>query len=282
VRQEVGNKVGASNSSVRSALRGIGRVAIWAFVGLLLVRGVFSAASTAPTQPAAPNAAGVRDDQASESFAVRFARTYLADPSPQALAPLLADGAKVGTGRPPDTDLAEVAQAEVSGTEELGDGTAVLTVACELRDARTLYLAVPIARSAAGEVAALGAPSIVAAPGLAGADPERPQPLAGPDAGSIQALVAKFLPEYLAAGEAPDLSYLVAPGAAIQPLSGALRFASVSGVTQLGSGEGPHRSILAAVRVSEPRTKAVYPLVYRLDVVKGARWYVRAIQGASA
>jgi len=282
VRQEVGNKAGASNSSVRAALRGIGRVAIWVLVGLLLVRGVVSAASTAPPQPAAPGPVAVRDEQASESFAVRFARAYLADPSAQALAPFLAEGARVGSGRPPQGGASPVAQAEVSGTEELGDGTAVLTVACELRDARTLYLAVPITRSRAGEVAALGAPSIVAAPGLAGAGSDQPQPLAGPDAGSIQALVAKFLPEYLAAGEASDLSYLVAPGAAIQPLAGALQFVSVSGVTQLGSGEGPRRSILAAVRVSDPQTGAAYPLVYRLDVVKGARWYVRAIQGASA
>jgi len=281
VTQEVGNKAGASNSSVKAALRGIGRAAIWVLVGLLLVRGVASVASTAPTQPAAPMAAGVGEEQASESFAVRFARAYLADPSARALAPFLAEGARIGSGRPPQDGVSPVAQAEVSGTEELGGGTAVLTVACELRDARTLYLAVPIARSGVGEVAALGAPSIVAAPGVAGADSDRPQPLAGPDAGSIQALVTKFLPAYLAASEASDLSYLLAPGAAIQPLSGALRFVSVSGVTQLGSGEGPRRSILAAARVSDPATGAAYPLVYRLDLVKSARWYVRAIQGAS-
>jgi hypothetical protein len=257
-------------------------VAIWTLVGLLLVRGVISVASAPSPQAVAPSSGSVGDNQASESFAVRFARAYLADPSAQALAPFLAEGARVGTGRSAEDGVSPVAQAEVSGIEELGDGTAVLTVACELRDARTLYLAVPITRSRAGEVAALGAPSIVAAPGLAGAGSDQPQPLAGPDAGSIQALVAKFLPEYIAAGEAADLAYLVAPGAAIQPLSGALQFVSVSGVTQLGSGEGPRRSVLAAVRVADPATGAVYPLVYRLDAVKGARWYVRAIQGASA
>lgn len=282
MRQEVGNKARTSTSSVRSALRGIGRVAIWVVVGLLLVRGIFSAASTAPPQSAPTSPAGVRDDQASESFAIRFARAYLADPSTQALAPFLADEARVGTGRPPEDDASPVAQAEVSRTKELAGGAAVLTVACELRDARTLYLAVPITRSRAGEVAALGAPSIVAAPGVAGADSDQPQPLAGPEAGSIQALVTKFVPEYVAAGEASDLAYLVAPGTVIQPLAGALRFVSVSGVTQLGSGEGPRRSILAAVRVVDPATGAAYPLVYRIAAVKGARWYVRAIEGASA
>jgi hypothetical protein len=174
-----------------------------------------------------------------------------------------------------------VAQAEVSGTEKLGDGTVVLTVACELRDSRTLYLAVPITRSRAGEVAALGAPSIVAAPGVAGVGSDRPQPLAGPDAGSIQALVRKFMPEFVEAGEASDLAYWVSPGVVVQPLAGALQLLSVSGVTQLGSGEGPRRLILAAVRVADPVTGASYALVYRIEVEKGARWYVRAIQGAS-
>jgi hypothetical protein len=221
------------------------------------------------------------DDAASESFAIHFARAYLADPSAQALAPFLAEGARVGAGQAPAGGPSPVAQAEVSGTEELGDGMAVFTVACELRDSRTLYLAVPIARSSAGEVAALGAPSIVAAPGVAGVGSDRPRPPAGPDAGSIQALVTKFVPEYLQASEASDLAYLVAPGAVVQPLAGALRFVSVSGVTQLGSSEGPRRSILAPVRVVDSVSGVAYPLVYRIEVVKGARWYVRAIQGAS-
>ena len=90
----------------------------------------------------------------SSAFAVRFARTYLADPSASVLAPFLAEGVRVGTGNPPETESADVAQAEVSDVKDLGDGRAVLTVACELRDARTLYLAVPIVRSEAGEVAA--------------------------------------------------------------------------------------------------------------------------------
>lgn len=285
MRQEVSKKVRSSNSSARSLLRTLGRGAIWAVLGLLLLRGL--GAVLASPEPGAKVAAKARPgaDQASAAFAVRFARTYLADPSSRALAPFLAEGARVGTGLAPGTDTAEVAQAEVSSTEELGDGRAVLTVACELRDARTLYLAVPIVRSEAGEVAALGAPSIVAAPGVAGADSERPQPLAGPDAGPIQALVGKFLPEYVSASEATSLSYLLTPGAVVQPLGGAVQFVSLSGVTQLGSSEGARRSVLAAARVSDPASGATYPLVYRLELVKagqGGRWYVDAIEGASA
>lgn len=275
------NAISSSSSpaprSFRSLLRGLGRIAIWTTLGLLLVRGAL-AAGTSGEAPSGHRGPAVENEQ-SAAFAIRFARAYLSDPSPSALAPFLAGGARIGTGRPPDGGD-PVAQVEVSETERLGDGRAVLTVACELRDARTLYLAVPIARTEAGEVAALGAPSIVAAPGRPGADPERPRALAGPDAGAIEVLVEKFLPAYVAASGPSDLAYLVAPGASVQPLGGGLEFSSLSGVMQLGSGEGPRREVLAAARLADPTSGATYPVVYRLDLVKGARWYVRAVEGA--
>jgi len=281
VRQEVSNKVRSSNSSVRSLLRGTGRVAIWTVLGLLLIRGIVAGPAGSPPLAVEPST-GV--DPATTAFAVRFARTYLADPSRAALAPFLAEGARIGSGRPPSPETGDVAQAEVSDVEDLGNGRAVLTVACELRDARTLYLAVPIVRSGAGEVAALGAPSIVAVPGAAGvASNEQPQAVAGFSAGAIQGLVAKFLPEYLAAGDPGSLSYFLAPGASIQPLGGSVGFQAITGVRQLGSGEGPSRSVLAAARVSDPASGAVYPVAYRLELVKrGGRWYVEAIEGAGA
>ncbi len=281
MRQEASNKVRATDSSVRSLLRGFGRIAIWTVLGLLLVRGAL-AEPTASTPSPQRSADGV--DPESAAFAVRFARTYLADPSAAALSPFLAEGVQVGTGRPPQAGGGDVAQAEVSGAEDLGGGRSVLTVAAELRDARVLYLAVPIVREKAGEVAALGAPSIVAAPGSAGADSnERPQSLAGPDASAIGELVAKLLPEYVSAGEAGSLSYLLAPGAAVTPLGGAVALDAITGVTQLGSGEGTSRIVIAAARVSDPASGAAYPVTYRLEVLKdGGRWYVAGVEGASS
>jgi hypothetical protein len=277
VRQGVTSKVTSRSSSGRSLLRGFGRVAIWTVLGLLLLRGIVAApADQAPLA----TSSGLAADQASAAFATRFARAYLEEPSASALAPYLAEGAKLGTGRAPQGGEL-VAQAEVTETDELGGGRAVLTVACQLRGSRILYLAVPIVRSKAGEVAALGAPSIVAAPTAAGADPERPQPLAGSDAGAIQALVKKFLPAYVGASEPSDLAYFVAPGAVVAPLGGGLDFAALSGVTQLGSGEGQRRKVLVAARLADPASGATYPVVYRLELVKGARWYVRAVEGAS-
>lgn len=270
----------------RTLARAVGRVAIWTAFGLVLVRGGQSIVS--PVGPAIERVAPASPTTASATaaFAVRFARSYLADPSPDAMAPFMADGVGVGTGKPPTGVSGQVAQAEISETEDLGGGEAIVTVACELRDARTLYLAVPIARSRAGEVAALGAPAMVAGPGTAaGAEAERPRPLAGPDASEIEALVSKFLPEYLSAGEADDLSYFVAAGSVIQPLRGEEVLGSINGVEQLGDGEGPRRTVLVAARVEDAGGGGTYPLAYRLELERpgsGDRWYVAALQGASA
>lgn len=279
MKQGVGNKTVGSRSSVGSALRGAGRVAIWVTIGLLLIRGVISTA--APETPPTSGGSALATDPQSESLAIRFARAYLRDPSAASLAPYLADGVRVPPGVPPRTDESQVAQAEVSGVQRLDRETSIFTVACELRDARTLFLAVPISRSRAGEAAALGAPSLVAAPGLAEADVES-QPVAGPDAGAIEDLAGRFLPEYVAATDAAELSYFVQPGSTVQPLAAAVQFVSLASVSQLGDGEGARRTVLAGVRVADPASGATYPLAYRLSVVKGARWYVSAIQGASA
>ena len=227
MRQEVSNKMGPADSSVRSVLRGLGRVAIWTVLGLLLIRGSWPINLRAPRLATGRARASIPK---SAAFAVRFARTYLADPSPQSLAPFLAEGRGSGSGGA-RTGSADLVQAEVSESKELGDGRSVLTVACEFRDARVLYLAVPIVRSKAGGVAALGAPSIVAAPGVAGVGSgQRPQPLAGPDAGAIRELVARFLPEYVTAREGRSLSYLLFPGAVVAPLAGTVRLLAITGV----------------------------------------------------
>ena len=278
---EVGNRSGEWVASVRSALRGAGRAALWAVVAMLLLRGFLTTMSGGQEVVQAPAPGRAAGGQAEEAFAVRFARAYLADPAAPALRDLLADGVRLGHGLAPRAG-GGVAQAEVRATEELGGGRAVLTVACELRDARVLYLAVPIARSEAGGVAALGAPSLVAGPEAAGVESDRPQPLSGKGASEIAALVRRFLPEYLSAHSVRDLAYVVAPWARIEPLGGAVRLLSVSGVEQLGSGEGARRRLVARLRVEDPASGAVYPLAYRLSVVRDTRWYVAGVAGVAS
>ncbi len=266
-----------------AALRPVGRVALWAVLAVLLVRGGAAIlgspqAQTAPVGHRVPAGAG----QAADGLAVGFARAFLESSSTDDLSAYLAEGAHLAPMRPSGA-AGQVAQAEVVRSEPLGGGRWVLTVSCDLRDARTLDLAVPIVRKGAGEPAVMGAPSIVAVPAPAGADPERPRPLAGPGAGAIGELVGKFLPAYVSAGRSADLSYLLAPGATVVPLGGALELVGAGHARQLGDSEGPARDLLVAARLGEPARGAVYALSYRLRVVERAgRWYVAAVEGAVA
>jgi Conjugative transposon protein TcpC len=262
-----------------SAIRAAGRMALWVAVGLLLLRG----AGSVLAEPAKDNARGAGSrpgvDPAASAFAVRFARLYIGDPGSAELTSLFAPGAAPaspasrGSGSP-------VAQAEVAGVRDLGGGQSVFTVACQLDDGRALYLAVPVTRASAGEVAAAGAPAIVAGPAVSGATIESPRPLAGSGAGAIAELVRRFLPAYLSAESSADLSYLLAPGAVVSPPSGGLRLLGVQSVKQAGTAEGGRRSLIAAAEVRDPESGDVYALAYRLEVVRRGRWYVERVDGA--
>jgi len=278
----VGTRIGRSSSegrTVRAALRTAGRAALWALVGLLLLRGAASVlADPQQSDRAAASASGVVDPRTG-SFAVRFARAYLGGASLKELAPLLAPGVKVPSAGTSATGV-EVQQAEVAGSEGIGQGQALVTVACELADARTLYLAVPIVREGAGEVAAAGAPAVVAGPAGVGEDVASPRPIAGPDATAIGELVRRFLPAYFSASSPTDLSYLLAAGAVVVPPGNGLQLLGVSSVEQIGDGEGQQRTVLATVRVRDPLSGASFRLAYRLDVARHGRWYVDRVEGA--
>jgi Conjugative transposon protein TcpC len=278
----VGTRIGRSSSdgrTARAALRTAGRAALWALVGLLLLRGAASVlADPQQSDRATASPSGVVDPTTG-SFAVRFARTYLGGASPEELTPLLAPGAKApSTGT--SATAVDVQQAEVAGSEDLGHGEALVTVACELADARTVYLAVPIVREGAGEVAAAGAPAVVAGPAGVGEDVASPRPIAGPDAAAIGELVRRFLPAYFSASSPADLSYLLAAGAVVVPPGSGLRLLGVSAVKQIGDGEGRQRTVLATVRVRDPLSDASLGLAYRLDVARDGRWYVSRVEGA--
>src|SRR5262249_11480887 len=151
---------------------------------------------------------------------------------------------------------------------------AIVTVACELDDTRTLYLAVPIVREGAAEVAALGAPALVAGPVGVGARVEGPRPLAGPDAGGIAELIRRFLPAHPPPASPGDLSYLLAPGATVTPPGGGFELVAVASVKQVGSGEGARRVVIATARVRDAASGALVPVAYRLQLVHRDRWYV--------
>jgi Conjugative transposon protein TcpC len=269
----------ASSPTVGAALRAAGRVALWAVVALLLARGIGSVLSEPASEESSAAGSKGAVDPAASAFAVRFARLYLGDPSSPELASLFAPGAapafsaSQGSGDP-------VAQAEVAGLRDLGGGQSLVTVACQLDDGRVLNLAVPIVRASAGEVAAAGAPAIVAGQAVAGAGIESPRPLAGSEAPAIAELVRRFLPAYFSAANAADLSYLLSPGAEVTPPAGGLDLLGVQSVKQLGLGEGPRRTVIAAARVRDPQSGTAYVLAYRLSVSRRGRWYVERVEGA--
>jgi hypothetical protein len=275
-QKKIGEEVRSSH-----AVRAAGRLTIWVAIGLLLVRG--AVATFAAPQKTTPGSAAATGEEVVAATAERFARLYLEEPDPKVLRPYLAAGARIGVGRPSSAQGAEVAQADVVDTSEIGDGRVVVTVSCELRDSRTLYLTVPIVRHGSGEAAVLGAPSIVAMPAPAGADPESPRPIAGPESGAISELVGKFIPAYLASGDSRELSYLLTPGAEVVPLGGQIELVSIGSVEQLDGGESPRRDLLVSAHVKEPVGGGTYTLAYRLEVLRrGGRWYVSAVEGAVA
>lgn len=258
-------------------LRRIGRVALWALVALLLIRGAESVLSPPPEPPQAPAGAGGNPlGQASSAFAVGFARAYLAEPSLRDLNGRFAEGTTRGAGA--NSPGRDVAQAEVAQTRRLGRDRAIVTVACELLGGRILYLAVPIVRNSAGEVAALGAPSLVAAPETAGLEAEQTRPLSGADAGAIGELVDRFLAAYVSTSEPADLSYYVAPGASVTPLGG-LHLIGTANVREPEGEGGPGRTIVASVHARDEANGVTYALSYRLELVRRERWYVSAVEG---
>jgi len=277
----VGSRPGGGRGerrTVAAALRTAGRVTLWTVFGLLLVRGAGSVLAGPPKGEPAARPAGL-GDPATSAFAVRFARAYLTGASSKGLAPLLAPGTKVPP-RGATVPGVEVEQAEVAGSEAADEGQAIVTVACELADARTVYLAVPIVREGAGEVAAAGAPAVVAGPAGVGEDVESPRPIAGPDAAAIGELVRRFLPAYFSASSPADLSYLLAPGAVVVPPGNGLHLLGVSAVRQIGDDEGRRRTVLATARVRDPLSGASFGLGYRLDLARNGRWYVDRVEGA--
>jgi hypothetical protein len=276
------NPEGGGNS-VRELLRGVGRVALWAFIALVLVRGVGDVlAGRHPAASPRSMPAALSPDDGVRAFAVRFARAYLEDPSPRALSRFLAQGLGGQLAGARSRHGLQVAQAEVASERPLVRGQAVVTVACELEDqaGRVVYLAVPIARGASGGLAVVALPWLVSGPPAGQAQAQESQPLAGVDAGEISRLVGSFLPLYVGGGQGADLSYLIAPGVQLIQVGGGLKLTRITAVGQLRDGAGSKRTVLAQAWVRDAASGATYPVAYRLDLVRRDRWYVAGVQGA--
>lgn len=253
--------------------RALGRVALWALVVLLFLRGI--GAVIAPpdkTNPATSQTASQRVDDRIAAFAVHFARSYFADPRQVARQgqPTSETG---NNGSGPG-----VAQAEVVTAKPAASGVLVVTVACELITGQTKNLAIPI-RDQADQIAVLGAPYLVAGASSPTFELERGAPLSGPDAEEITKLVTRFIGAYASTTRPTDLVYFVAPGSEIVPLGG-FDLEGESDVAQLDDGDAA-RTVAVRVRLKDQATGTAYPLRYRLELVKRQRWFVTTVQGVA-
>src|SRR5206468_3367666 len=123
----------------------------------------------------------------------------------------------------------------------------------------------------------VGLPSLVTGPPSGRVGPES---LGGGVDSPVRDLAARFLDTYLSDRQGRALSYLIAPGATVSPVGG-LRVIAVAAVRQLGPAWKSHMTVAATARVQDRgRASAVFPVTYRLRLVRRDRWYVAGVEGA--
>ena len=175
--------------------------------------------------------------------------------------------------------------ATVAGVVRLDGRHALITVAATLTTTGggevLRRLTVPIARDEHGGLVVDDLPSFAAAPARASAAPVQGDPLLGPDSGEITDVVTRFLRAYLA-GDTGALAYLTAPGAWLTATAGGLRLLGVDAITQARSPSRGWRVVLVNAQARDVAASATCGLRYRVTVVRRDRWYVAAINAATA
>lgn len=272
-------------------VRGAGRVALWAVVGLVLVRGVGAILSDPADrrEPAAPErAAASWPDAEARAFAERFAAAYLevAPKRPRTheryVSSFLAEGLsdQAAAVLPSHGPGVRVALATVAREVSLGDSRARFTVATTSTTGTVRYLTVPVLRDRTGGLRVDGLPSLAPPPAKAVGSVSAPTVLSGPDAPGIRDVVGRFLSAYVAGEGGRSLSYFLAPGTRLVQMPPGLKLLSVGQVSRdPHPTSGPGVGVAVAVRVKDLDSGATYPLSYRLRVVRGDRWQVSGVAG---
>ncbi|MCA1699623.1 MAG: conjugal transfer protein [Actinobacteria bacterium] len=278
-------------------LRRIGRVVLWVFIAIVVARGlgaIFSGDPESLTQAQAEGALAAQtfpDDEA-RAYAVQFTRAFLtftpAHPDYHELSvrPFLAAQLRESAALElPERGASQtVTAATVARAKLLGRNRALVTVAATVvnRTVTTRYLTVPVARDSAGGLVVYDYPAFSSPPPPAGSVPtDDPGTLEGPGAKEIPDLLRRFFAAYLDGRQLDDLSYFLIRGARVTPLVQRYRLRDVLGVSQVGEGVGPDRTVLVTMRARDPETRAEYTLRYRAIVVLRDRWYVKALVGGA-
>ena len=277
-------------------LRRIGRVVLWVFIAIVVERGlgaIFSGDRESSTQAQAegPPAAQTFPDDEARAYAVQFTRAFLtftpAHPDyhelsvrPFLAAPLRESGALELPERGPSQT---VTAATVARAKSLARNRALVTVAATVvnRTVTTRYLTVAVARDSAGGLVVYDYPAFSSPPPTGSVPTDDPRTLENPGAKEIADLLRRFFSVYLDGRQLDDLSYFLTRDARVTPLVQRYRLRDVLGVSQVGDGVGPNRSVLVTVRARDPQTRAEYTLRYRTAVVLRDRWYVKALVGGA-
>ncbi len=286
--QDAATGAGRRRGLGSAGLARTGRVMLWAFVGVVLIRGlgaIFGGGEATDRDMAAAAERRFPDHEA-RAFAVRFTHAYLGGSKQEpetyrrAVAAFLAEDLRERATAvlPENGSGARVAWATVARESLLGRSRALITVAVSTGEA-VRYLTVPVARDRAGGLVVFDLPSLSAAPPRGAA--EAPEPVALPDtqARPITDLVSRFLQAYVAGGDRAALGYFLAPGARLVQMSRGLE---VVGVEQVARDPYPARrgvGVVALVRVRDRATGGELVLRYRLTLVGRERWYVQVVAG---
>lgn len=282
----------------RDVLRTAGRGVLWLFVAIVVVRGFGAILGGDDPPPPAPASVAAEEQfpgPEARSFAGQFARAYLTfEPAEEEYADRIApylderivDSAALQLPERGPTQRAS--NAGVARVDRLGDAQALVTVAANVTRAERgeetttaiSYLTVPVYRDDRGGLTVYDLPAFAAPPARAGNFEEDATALQGSagETAAITDLVTKFLPVYLA-GRPDELAFYLPAGTRITPLGSNLEIQRISEVQQIDNSTGPRRTLLAEADVRDPTTRVIYPMRYRLDVVRQDRWLVNRVQG---
>lgn len=269
-----------------SVLRVLGRVTLWLVVAVLLIRGAADVMADAECSAAAParTAAPVWPDDEARAFAVDFARTYLTFSERDLgsyvravhrfVSPELVDRVVPRLARGSSQRLRD---AVVARTERIDTRRALVTVAASVtgRSVAT-YLTVPVARDDRGGLTVYELPSFAAAPERGRVEAVESRALEAREQRPIGDVLTRFLRAYLA-GRDDDLEYFVPAGTRIAAVAQPYELVGLDTIAQLGPAGGGKRTVLASVRARDRRTRAVYALRYRVELLRRDRWYVAAV-----
>lgn len=272
-------------------LRAVGRVALWALIALLLVRGTADVLATeqadvtSEDRVAAPGA--VWPDESARAFAASFARVYLsfapgrrelhARELSRFVAPELAAAAMPEVVRRGGEQL--VAHVVPAGSTRLDADRALVTVAVGLAGRSGVrYLAVPVGRDERGGLVVYDLPSFVAAPARGIVELPESEPLPAGERAELEGVLMRFLRSFLA-GDSAGLEYLVPAGERVRAVSPPLELVDVNEIALL-AGAGDRRVVAVELRARDASSGAVFRLRYRVALVRAGRWFVASVNAS--